>query len=59
MTKCLVSRTTILIITVCLIQNTFAQRKLIHCGSVLDGINPNPQAQMTIVIDGNKILEIK
>ena len=59
MIKCLVSRTTILIITVCLVQNTFAQRKLIHCGSVLDGINPNPQAQMTIVIDGNKILEIK
>jgi imidazolonepropionase-like amidohydrolase len=59
MSKCLLSRTTILIITVCLIQNTFAQRKLIHCGSVLDGINPNPQAQMTIVIDGNKILEIK
>ncbi|HEY0054284.1 MAG TPA: amidohydrolase family protein [Pedobacter sp.] len=59
MTKCLVSRATILIITVCLVQNTFAQRKLIYCGSVLDGINPNPQAQMTIVIDGNKILEIK
>jgi len=59
MIKCLVARTTILIVTVCLVQTTFAQRKLIHCGSVLDGINPNPQAQMTIVIDGNKILEIK
>lgn len=37
---------------------TFAQRTLIHCGSLIDGKNKQQTQQVTIVIEGNKISSI-
>jgi imidazolonepropionase-like amidohydrolase len=36
----------------------FAQRTLIHCGSIIDGKNKQLLQQMTIVVEGNKITSI-
>lgn len=38
---------------------TFAQRTLIHCGNLLDGVRPDPQREMTVVVEGNKITGIQ
>ncbi len=35
-----------------------AQKTLIHCGSLIDGRNKALQSQVTIVVEGNKILSI-
>lgn len=37
---------------------TFAQRTLIHCGSLIDGKNKELQSQVTIVVEGNKIVSL-
>src|SRR5687768_6297537 len=36
-----------------------AQRTLIHCGALLNGVNKNLQLEMTITVEGNKILQIR
>src|SRR6478609_7789325 len=36
----------------------YAQRTLIHCGSVIDGKNKELLSQVTIVVEGNKITAI-
>lgn len=36
----------------------FAQRTLIHCGSLIDGKNKELQSQVTIVVEGNKIVSV-
>lgn len=36
----------------------FAQRTLIHCGSLIDGKSNDVQSQVTIVVEGNKITAI-
>lgn len=36
----------------------FAQRTLIHCGSLIDGKSNEAQSQVTIVVEGNKITAI-
>lgn len=36
----------------------FAQRTLIHCGLLIDGRADEPASQVTIVVEGNKILRI-
>lgn len=36
-----------------------AQRTLIHCGSLFDGVGNSVQPQMTIVVDGNKIAAVQ
>jgi imidazolonepropionase-like amidohydrolase len=36
----------------------FAQRTLIHCGTLIDGKSNDVQSQMTIVVEGNKITSI-
>jgi imidazolonepropionase-like amidohydrolase len=36
----------------------FAQRSLIHCGTLIDGKSKELQSQVTIVVDGNKIVSI-
>lgn len=59
MIKRIIALCAIIIVSFFVFEPAYAQRKLIHCGSVLDGINSNLQTEMTIVIDGNKILEIK
>lgn len=36
----------------------FAQRSLIHCGTLIDGKNKELQSQVTIVVEGNKIVSV-
>lgn len=36
----------------------FGQRTLIHCGSLIDGKSKNLQSQVTVVVEGNKILSV-
>jgi imidazolonepropionase-like amidohydrolase len=36
----------------------FAQRTLIHCGTLIDGKSNDAQSQVTIVVEGNKITSI-
>jgi imidazolonepropionase-like amidohydrolase len=36
----------------------FAQRTLIHCGTLIDGKSNDTQSQVTIVVEGNKIISI-
>jgi len=38
---------------------SFAQRTLIHCGNLIDGKSNDVQAQMTIVVEGNKIVKVE
>ena len=37
----------------------FAQRTLIHCGNLFDGISNAVQPQMTVVVEGNKITAVQ
>jgi imidazolonepropionase-like amidohydrolase len=36
-----------------------AQKMIIHCGNLIDGKSNEAQSQMTIVVDGNKIISIQ
>lgn len=36
----------------------FSQRTLIHCGTLIDGKSDEPVSQVTLVVEGNKILRI-
>ena len=38
---------------------SFAQRTLIHCGTLIDGIQNDAQSQVTLVIEGKKITGIQ
>lgn len=38
---------------------TFAQRTLLHCGNLLDGIRPDLQREVTVVVEGNKITAVQ
>lgn len=40
-------------------QSAFAQKTIIHCGSLIDGKSNDVQTQVTLVIDGNKITAIE
>lgn len=42
----------------CFTSLTFAQRTIIHCGNLIDGKANTVQGQMTIVIEGNKIVSV-
>lgn len=37
----------------------FAQRTLIHCGNLFDGVSNGLQPQMTVVVEGNKITAVQ
>lgn len=37
----------------------FAQRTLIHCGSLIDGVRNDLQREVTVVVDGNKITAVQ
>jgi imidazolonepropionase-like amidohydrolase len=37
---------------------TFAQRTLIHCGTLINGKTKDLQTQVTIVVEGNKIISV-
>jgi imidazolonepropionase-like amidohydrolase len=38
---------------------TFGQRTLIHCGNLIDGKSSEVQSQVTIVVEGNKIISVE
>ena len=38
---------------------SFSQKTLIYCGLLIDGIHDEAQSEMTIVIEGNKIVKIE
>ncbi|MCU0369654.1 MAG: amidohydrolase family protein, partial [Cyclobacteriaceae bacterium] len=38
--------------------STLAQRTLIHCGTLINGKSKDAQSQVTIVVDGNKIISV-
>ncbi len=38
---------------------TFAQKTLIHCGTLIDGIQNEAQSQVTIVVEGKKIIAVQ
>jgi imidazolonepropionase-like amidohydrolase len=40
-------------------QGVFAQKTLVHCGSLIDGKASDIQSQVTLVIEGNKITAIE
>ncbi|HTE34533.1 MAG TPA: amidohydrolase family protein [Chryseolinea sp.] len=48
-----------LIVLLLLMQGVNAQKTLLHCGNLIDGKSNDVQAQMTIVIEGNKITAIE
>jgi imidazolonepropionase-like amidohydrolase len=39
--------------------STFSQTTIIHCGRLIDGISNTAQPEMTVIIVGNKITEIR
>lgn len=39
--------------------STFAQRTLIHCGTLIDGISNSPKSQMTIIVEKNRITDVQ
>ena len=48
-----------LLYSVCLIASSaFGQKTLIHCGTLIDGIRNDAQTQMTIVVEGKKIVRV-
>ena len=42
-----------------LVINLFAQRTLIYCGSLIDGVSAQPKKIMTIVVEKNKITAVQ
>jgi len=48
-----------LFIFVSLSCTVFAQRTLIHCGTLIDGIRNDAQTQMTLVVEGKKIIRVE
>ena len=39
--------------------SSFAQRTLIHCGTLIDGISNSPKNQMTIIVEKNRITDVQ
>lgn len=39
--------------------SAYAQKTVIHCGNLIDGKSNEVQAQMTVVIEGNKIVSVQ
>src|SRR5689334_15489443 len=53
------SRRSLLIGLLMITQGVFAQKTLIHCGSLIDGKSSDVQSQVTLVVEGNKITAIE
>jgi imidazolonepropionase-like amidohydrolase len=47
-----------LLIFICVAVTVHAQRKIIHCGNLIDGRSNSSLGQSTIIIEGNKIISI-
>jgi imidazolonepropionase-like amidohydrolase len=51
-------RSFLLLIFLCVVIPSFGQRTIIHCGTLIDGKNKQTQSQVSIVVEGNKIVSI-
>jgi imidazolonepropionase-like amidohydrolase len=49
----------LLLISNILIISAFGQRRLIHCGTLIDGISNTAKTQMTIIVEKNKIAGVQ
>ena len=49
----------IILYAVCIVFSAAAQRTVIHCGNLIDGKANDVQPQMTIVVEGNKIISVE
>ena len=49
----------LLILAILSLGSVTAQRKLIHCGALINGKTRDIQNQVTIIIDGNKIVSVE
>lgn len=49
----------IILCAACIVFSAAAQRTVIHCGNLIDGKANDVQTQMTIVVEGNKIISIE
>jgi imidazolonepropionase-like amidohydrolase len=52
-------RKLLLLILLAAASQAWAQRTLIHCGNLIDGKSKEVQPQMTLVVEGNKIVAIE
>jgi imidazolonepropionase-like amidohydrolase len=46
------------LVLLCASFSALAQRTLIHCGNLINGKSKDTQSQVTIVVDGNKIISV-
>jgi imidazolonepropionase-like amidohydrolase len=49
----------LLLTSLAVISSLHAQRTLVHCGNLIDGKSSEAQSQMSIVVEGNKIIAIQ
>src|SRR5688572_14697333 len=47
------------LLLLCIAHFSFAQRTLIHCGTLIDGKNKQTSSQVTIIVEGNKIVGVE
>ncbi len=50
---------TLFLSALCLVFNALAQKKLIHCGTLIDGVSNAARSQVTIVVEKNKITAVQ
>lgn len=49
----------LVIMATLIMTGAYAQRTIIHCGNLIDGKTNNVQAQMTVIVEGDKITAIE
>ena len=48
------------LVGVCFLATTlYSQKTLIHCGNLIDAVKNESQSQMTVVVEGKKIIAIE
>jgi imidazolonepropionase-like amidohydrolase len=47
------------LLAACVLLTTAAARTLVHCGSLIDGLADSPKKEMTVVIDGERIVAVE
>jgi imidazolonepropionase-like amidohydrolase len=48
----------LVVLMLCISVSAFSQKTIIHCGNLIDGKTNDVQPEMTIVVEGNKIIAI-
>jgi imidazolonepropionase-like amidohydrolase len=52
-------KTILFLVAILMFTSIFAQRTLIYCGSLIDGVSAQPKKTMTIVVEKNKITAVQ